>query len=160
MREANRVLKRTEEYLNNRSLGEEDYVMMYILARREKMITEDVIAFAGSNESVILFHPYKNDDTVSLWEFDYTRDLFDELEDGYELIGMTLECHYSVWCYLEEEFDYNMRLSEGNQEYLSYCKKNRITKELLQELKYSGMNVMSLYEPKAAPAKRHKEYER
>lgn len=146
-RNAERALKRTREYREHVELEYDDnYQLDYILVKSGKPVSDGVMAYAGYEENVILFYPYdENADPTSLWGFNYERDLFEALGNGEEIVGMTLECHYNVWCTIEEWKD-EIEEKEGLQKYLNYCKRNGITKEKLGEvLSYNGMDVMTLY---------------
>lgn len=159
-RSAERMLKRTKRYQEKREFGDkENYEIMYVLAKGSRNHTDDVIAFAGvGDEMVISFHPFKSDEVIDNWDFNADGDLFKYLESGYELTGMSMEAHYEVWSCIEDWHDGAIDNTKGMQKYLGYCKRNGITAEKMKtELNYPGMDVMTLYTPKA---NRTKEYER
>jgi len=161
MREAERVLKRTEEYQSNRELGiDENYQIIYLLTKGSKATSDNVIVFAGCEEAVISFNPFRDEKPIENWDFNFESDLFGSLESGYELAEMSLECHCNVWCTIED-WHGDIECLKGMQKYLGYCKRNGITREKLQsKVAYSGMDVMTLYDPKTDRAKRSQEYER
>lgn len=161
-RSAERALKRTDEYQEHRELGMEDnYELLYILTKGRKQTPDDVIAYAGYEDTAISLHPLKDDEVTHNWDFNFDGDLFEYLESGYELAGMTLDCHYNVWSTIEEWHNGDIDNEKGMQKYLGYCKRGDITKEKLQtEAGYSGMDVMKLYDPKIDRAKPDKEPER
>lgn len=75
------------------------------------------------------------DGYFEILELDYSVDtyLFDDLENGYDLIYMPLQCHYGVWCCIDEcrnEIDHQ----DGLQKYLKYCKDHHITQDILLKL--------------------------
>lgn len=162
MRTAERTLKRTKEYQQNREFGlEENYQIIYVLAKGNKSVPDKVTAFAGYEDEVISFPLFKEDAAIWHWGFNFERDLFGYLESGYELVGMTAECHYDVWSTIEEWGESGIDNKKGMQKYLAYCKRNGISKEKLQkQVEYSGMDVMSLYDPKADRIKKHEDLER
>jgi len=159
MRMAERYLKRTAIYQEQKDLpADEQYNLQYVLKGHSKDSSEQMIAYAGNMEIMISFNPYNQKKEISYhadWSYDIDA-IFDYLEDGYELVGMSLECHYGVWRNIEEGHDGDIEHLQGVQKYLDYCKRNAVTKVKLQkELSYSGMDVMKLYEKKE---KSHKEY--
>lgn len=82
-------------------------------------------------------------------EWDYSVDsyLFDDLENGYEIIYMPLDYHYGVWCCINEQYDEISHI-EGMQKYLKYCKDHHINQEVLSQLgRYACdvPDVMELY---------------
>lgn len=161
-RSAERALKRTAEYQDNRELGQDkNYSILYVLAKGNRQKPDDVVAFAGYEESVISFHPAIGDEVIQNWDFNIDSDLFAYLESGYELAGMTLDTHYNMWCMMEDWHEGGFDCEKGMQKYLGYCKRNNITLERLQaDAGYSGMDVMKLYDPKADRVKANKEQER
>lgn len=150
-RTAERELKRTEEYQALKEFGqEENYEVCYIMTQGKYPDANDVRAFAGFEGNMISFYPFKEAKTIEVWDFNFDGDLFENLESGYELALMSLNCHYNVWCTIEEWYQGDIDHAEGVQKYLGYCKRNNITKEKLQEaVGYSGMDVMTLYHDKA-----------
>ena len=150
MREAARFLKRTAEYQNDRDVDKaENYQIQYILLKEGRTQPETVIAYAYSNyrEQEIFFYPVRKEETVSYnWPSNFESDLLEPLGNGYEIVGMTLECHSAVWGMIEESCDKDSKCSKGVQTYLSYCKQNGITKQLLQEkVLHEGKDIMRLY---------------
>lgn len=164
MREAERFLKRTADYQEDRDVDKaENYKIQYVLSEDGRMQPETVIACAYSEyrEQEISFYPFRKEETVSYnWAVDFDYDLFETLEHGGEIIGMTLNCHYCIWTAIENFHDGDIEYDKGMQKYLAYCKRNGVTKELLQEkVSYDGMDVMELY-VKEVPGKQKREQER
>jgi hypothetical protein len=162
MRKAERYLKRTAIYQEKKDLpADEQYSLHYVLKGHNKDNSEQLIAYAANMETMISFNPHNQDKEISYhedWSYDIDSAIFDYLEDGYELVGMSLECHYNVWSNIEEWHDGDIEHLQGMQKYLDYCKRNSVTKVKLQkELSYLGMDVMKLHEKKE---RSHKEHER
>lgn len=83
-------------------------------------------------------------------EWDYSVDsyLFDDLENGYEIVYMPLDYHYGVWCCIDEQ-RHEVDHHEGLQKYLKYCKDHDITQKVLLKLgSYANdiPDVMNLYQ--------------
>ena len=148
MREAERFLKRTEQYQDNRYLADEDnFQIAYVLAKDGRTQPENIIAYAMHDDTMICFYPFrKNEPAFDDWSFNFDTHLFEDLENGYEIVGMSLDCHFGVWATIEDWKDGDIDHVEGMQKYLAHCKRNGITKGLLEEkVSYDGMDVMTLY---------------
>lgn len=159
---AERALKRTNGYQQNRELGKEkNYGLMYVLAKGKYPHAKDVIAVAGCEDVAIQFNPITDSGEIDLWGFNFERDLFENLQAGYEIAGMTLDCHAGVWYTIEDWHDGGIEHEKGMQKYLGYCKRNGITKERLEKkVGYLGMDVMGIYNPKSERTMSHKDLER
>lgn len=98
MREAERFLKRTEQYQQRKRSGEdENFQIEFVLAKEGRTQPEDIIAYAAYEDNVICFYPFRKEKTaVDDWAFDFDNDLFGYLEKGYEIMGMTLNSHFTV----------------------------------------------------------------
>ena len=172
IRAAERCLKRSEPYQEQRDLTpDENYQIDFILVKRTASLPENVIAYASFEDSMISFHPLEStgkDNILYLydWSFSFDEDVFGSLEQNYELITMSPDCHWCVWTTIAEDWkNGDTTHAAGMQKYLEYCKRNGITYEKLHEkADYDGMDVMTLYEGKAAvkqeKAKKPINYER
>lgn len=155
MRRAERALKRTECYLESRAAGKSQgcvYELDYVLTK-----TDTAIAYAHCADSIIKFDPFKSDVTtqnVLDWSFSLDGDLFFYLESGYKLAGITLGTHYEAWVEISERHEDGINYLIGMQQYLHYCKQNRITVNYLRkEFQYDGLDVMALYDKATLKAK-------
>ena len=168
MRQAERALKRTEVYRENRSDSsdrEDNFHLEYVLVKGGKSTPDTAVAYAHCQDELISFNPLENGSGVKRvwdWSFSFDSDLFMYLEQGYELVGMTVETHCLVWEEIAEHHgDDSISFSKGMQQYLSYCKRNGVTVGLLQkEWQYDGMDVMKLYDKSAFKEKPSQEQER
>lgn len=171
LRFAERVLKRTKAYQYNRELSvpdEENYKMSYLLVKSNGKTPESILAYAVNDESALLFHPMKEpvyEIILNDWQFSFDYDLFQYLEEGYDLTAMTPDAHSGVWYEIAEYHDTSgIACVDGMQKYLDYCKRNGVTKDrLVREADYDGMDVMTLYDREAAktvPEKKPKDLER
>lgn len=167
MRLAERILKRTEPYLENRTNSnnpEDNYQLDYVLAKGSNSMPDTAIAYAHCLDEIISFNPLDSDahaQNVWEWAFSFDCDLFQYLEQGYVLAGMSLEAHYAAWSEIEECHNDGIIHPKGMQCYLDYCKRNRITAELLRrELQYDGEDVMTLYDKSAVREKPSQRQER
>ncbi len=67
MRDTERFLKRTAEYINNRYEGnDENYEIHYVLKKSNKSGKTDVIAIAAYEDYVISIHPYTDNPPAAL----------------------------------------------------------------------------------------------
>lgn len=161
-RSVERVLKRTKRYQKYREFGEEEnYKLAYVLIKGGNPCAGNIISVALYENDAIQFWPFTDREEIDLWGFNFERDLFEYLESGYEIVGMTAECHYDVWSAIEEWGESGIDNKKGMQKYLAYCKRHGVSKEELQkEADYSGMDVMTLYNPKADRMKKQEDLER
>ena len=164
MRLAERALKRTTDYQDNREMGvpdEENFKIDYLLVKGGKGVPESVIAYASHEDMILLLHPleeHANGQAIWDWAFNIDDDLFGNLEEGYELAGMSLNYHYGVWCEIEACHEEDIEHTAGMQKYLGYCKQHGVTREqLAQEAGYDGMDVMALYDRQAAKGTQDKQ---
>lgn len=84
------------------------------------------------------------------WDYNVDSYLFDDLENGYEIIYMPLDYHYGVWCCINEQQN-EIDHIEGMQKYLQYCKDHHITHDVLLNLGNYAKDVpdvMELYHEK------------
>jgi len=142
IRAAERYLKRTKAYQEHRDWDHEYYQLEYIISKGN--ITR---AYAGFETTMISFNPLDSKsgyNYIDVLIYSFDDDLFNDLEKGYSLVGMTIECHYNIWASIEQG---GIEYLEGMQKYLEYCKRNGITKDKLnKEVGYEGMDVMALYD--------------
>ena len=157
LRKANRYLKRTECYKEKRLWDcpdELNYQLLYVLTKGNSLSPDKIIAYAGMPEepdSVVLFFPYEKEDYSDCheaWAFNYERDLFEDLEDGYELLWMSDETHGNVWRCITDwvEWGDDVEAKEGLKKYLEFCIKNGINKKYLQKgFPYELLDVIETY---------------
>jgi len=148
MRAAERFLKRTKEYMENRD-ADDNYTIDFVLFKGNAFAPEDVIASASCVDFSISLKPLHSEDTSVThdWTFNFDDDLFGMLESGYKIAGMTMDCHFCVWHTIGESQRDDIENPKGMQMYLSYCKRNGITaQELKVDTSYDGVDVMTLYE--------------
>lgn len=158
-RSAQRALKRTKSYQNYREM-EENYELVYVLIEGKYPCGNNVAAVAVYENVAILFYPYGNREELELWGFNLERDLFECLQEGDELAGMSMKSHAVVWDFIDKCHE-DIESEKGMQKYLGYCKQNGVTRERLEkEVNYSGKDVMVLYAPKVNRTKKQKDRER
>lgn len=145
IRDAIRVLKRSAPYKQDRDYSFKKYYIMYILEKPQ--VPNDVWAYVSDmDENVYMFDVYRDNRCVFLWGFNFIRDLLDDLEKGYRIAYMPLDCHYDVWEYVLEGTDEEITGIKGLQSYLQYCHSNNITyKKLQKKYDYCGDDVMKYY---------------
>ena len=168
MRQAERALKRTEVYRENRSDShnpEDNFQLDYVLVKGGKSAPDTAIAYAHYEDEIILFNPFESDGDTKVigdWAFNFDGDLFMYLERGYDLAGMSLEIHSVVWEEIAECHGNGcINYPKGMQQYLNYCKRNGVTVELLRkEQQYDGIDVTKLRNKSAFKEKPSQEQER
>lgn len=83
------------------------------------------------------------------WSYNVDEDIFELLENEYEIGFMSIEFHSSVWAGIEDigidEYEHKL----GLQKYLKYCKDNGITKEAIEkEMDREMPDIMQYFEQK------------
>lgn len=81
------------------------------------------------DDQIFLFYPHTTEKPVQLWSANFSRELFEPLDEGREILYMSMECHSIVWCELAE---YGTE-PVGAERYLQYCVDKRITPEKMLE---------------------------
>lgn len=154
MREATRALKRKATYQKKRGYGDdENYALETVLYKGDPKNPEDVLVYGVSDQESFWFHLTGDDQkevAISPMEIDYDDNLFKDLENGYEIAGMSMEGHYGVWYTLDDvennEFWETSR-PEGLAKYLLYCRQNGVTVQKLQkETGYDGRDMLKVYQ--------------
>ena len=70
--------------------------------------------------------------------------LLSELEQGYTIDYMSLECHYNTWCSIDEWRD-ELEHIDGLQKYLSYCQTNDINSTIMSIYSNNDINILDMY---------------
>ena len=106
-----------------------NYEIDYIL-QMNKSNDHHFIGYATSKENndemvYVKFKDKSMSEVYSIpdWDFNVDGYLLSELEQGYTIDYMSLECHYNTWCSIDEWRD-ELEHTNGLQKYLSYCQKN------------------------------------
>lgn len=84
--------------------------------------------------------------------YDYNIDdyLFYDLENGFDIVYMSIDNHYGIWCSIDEWKD-EIEHKDGLNQYLHYCRTHHISKETIGLRDYITMKVpdiMNLYKEK------------
>lgn len=137
----NEILR--EEYKN--------FSLAYVLKVKDECQNCYAVAMDGSK--IIGFNPFENEiDNLADWDFNIDSELFEELEWNREIIYMSMECHYSIWNEVSNLYPEDIEHKEGMQEYLKYCKKNKIDinkiKEVIKENDIDIKDIMKFMEHK------------
>lgn len=106
-----------------------NYEIDYIL-QMNKSNNHHFIGYATSKENndemvYVKFKDKSMSEVYSIpdWDFNVDGYLLSELEQGYTIDYMSLECHYNTW-YSIDEWRNELEHTNGLQKYLSYCQKN------------------------------------
>ena len=68
------------------------------------------------------------------WDYNIDGYDFENLQDGYDIAYMSMDNHYNFWGVLEQWMPDEIDNTEGLQKYLSYCQRNGITKEVIENV--------------------------
>lgn len=84
------------------------------------------------------------------YDFNINDYLFSDLENGFDIVYMSLDNHYGIWCSIDE-WKNEIEHKDGLNQYLGYCRTHRISKETISLRDHVSMNVpdiINLYEEK------------
>lgn len=110
-----------------------DFKLAYVLKVKDE--SENCYAVAVNGDEIIGFNPLEKEiDNIPEWDFCADNDLFQELEWNREIIYMSLDNHYGVWYEISNYYPDDIEHKEGMQEYLKYCKKQKIDISNIQEV--------------------------
>lgn len=142
----NKMKNDIEKYLKN-SEDYADYTINYILI--DKKDPENTIVVASRYDEMIEINPSSYEiNRIMDWAYSIDEDVFRNLEQTNEIGYMSFECHYGVWCVINEYAPEDIKYKKGMQKYLKYCKDNGITKEKIEkENNLDVLDVMEHYKP-------------
>ena len=110
-----------------------EFKLSYVLKVKDE--SENCYAVAVNGDEIIGFNPLEKEiDTIPEWDFCADNDLFQELEWNREIIYMSLDNHYGVWNEISNYYPNDIEHKKGMQEYLKYCKKQKIDISKIQEV--------------------------
>ena len=110
-----------------------DFKLAYVLKVKDEI--ENCYAVAINGDEIIGFNPLEKEiDRMPEWDFCADNELFQELEWNREIIYMSLDNHYGVWNEISNYYPDDIKHKEGMQEYLKYCKKQKIDISKIQEV--------------------------
>lgn len=119
-----KILKNDEKY--------KDYDIDFILINKKE--AEKVIALAiKDGEMISIDLPLGNIRKIDDVYYNYDDYLFYELEAGKEIGLMNMYVHYCIWKEVRDVEPQKIKNKLGFQNYLKYCKENKITKEKLDK---------------------------
>lgn len=142
----------------NEETNTEDYIFMYSLLDK-KNPQNSIIVYCNENaDTVFLISPYEKGidnkfEIVPEWQFNYYGGMMNFLDSNFEIINIGMDSHYSIW---QEVYDRllepkDTRYKKGVEKYMKYCKKNKITKEIIMKnfnLNNFTEDIMEFYKPK------------
>ena len=127
LRKADRIIKRTDDI----EFNNDDNICKYILLNKVNVNNSEIYYFKDDEIYKVDLQNSKVYGIIDgLYSFD--EDVFSLLENKQYAIGyMDTEVHYSIWNYINDLYPEDINCKKGMQEYLKYCKKNNINKELI-----------------------------
>lgn len=113
--------------------GKYELVVVYYNPKN-KNDTFAYITDKENNEEIMSIKPFSNEKQQPIADWDYNIDSYDleNLQRGYEIAYMSMESHYGFWCILEQWMPDEIDNTNGLQKYLTYCKNNGITKQVIE----------------------------
>lgn len=133
--EFNNILQKSEDY--------KDFKIGYIFHYKNED-TYEAIAFYD-DEIISVFSHTKEIQGLLESLYDYDNEIFGSIEKmNGEIVYMDLDTHCFIWEYINDLYPYDIENKKGMLEYLEYCKKNNITKEVLDKYnEVDNPNAMS-----------------
>lgn len=125
----NEFLKKSKEY--------KEFELQYILTNNENL--NDSIAIAFMADEIIQINPYNmHIEEINEWAYNFDEDFFKKLEEGEVINYISMQGHFNIWMFLENNYPNDVTYKKGTQIYLKYCKQHKITKEAID--KDNGFN--------------------
>ena len=110
-----------------------DFSLAYVLKVKDEC--QNCYAVAMNGDEIIGFNPFESEiNNLPDWDFNIDTEVFEELEWNREIIYMSMDCHYGIWCEVSQYYPEDIEHKEGMQKYLKYCKKNKIDINKIQEV--------------------------
>lgn len=144
--EINEIKNDIEKFLKDDPLHHSKHIDYILADSRNKEIY--AVASNGDDE-IIAIMPYMAPHekeyrycacrSIPEWDYNYDSYLYEYLEEGKEIAYMNDEVHYSIWNSIKESYPEDITFKKGMQNYLQYCRKNKITKEYLDKM--TGLNT-------------------
>lgn len=134
---ANSIRRQCEIYMSRHDLEKEYELEVVYYNPKEK---EDCFAYVlekANCDEIRELKPFSNDeepDYIAEWAYNIDDYDFESLQEGYEIAYISMAGHYNFWCMLEQWMPDDIQNIEGMQKYLTYCKTNGITKELIETM--------------------------
>ena len=124
--------------------------LLWMLKRDDDQYTACFLEY-GQDDYIISVDVSKDNYAIAEideWDFSIDSYLFGPLQEGYQVVKISLNIHEAVWYQVADEAG-QMRNVAGFQNYLAFCKEKGISFELLK----SGIvepveDIMKYYHPK------------
>ena len=140
-----------EKCYNDISRSEqENSVVLYVLSKKEnegehlKGMIGDVKAFTCKEWD----KPSKDTSTLNPvfdWDFNLDGYLFDDLDNGFDIVHMPISTHSYIWNLISENGLEDINKQEGFQKYLTFCKNTGVNHSILKQVGFKGMDLMSFH---------------
>lgn len=145
-------IEKFKEEVYKQCIEHEDYDMRisYILSKKEDndIKSHKAICYSYSDPDQIRTVTEQNNtisySTTLEWAFNFDEDFLSDLQDNLKIEYMPIEEHYNVWCAVNELRD-EIYHTDGLQEYLKYCQKNKIDSNTISLLGLRKVNIMDMY---------------
>lgn len=123
-------------FLNRRYLTDKYDIAVIYYNPKDKHDAFAYITDSMNNEEIMLIELFKDDEPELIADWHYNIDYYDfeNLQNGYEIAYMSMINHYGFWCTLEQWMPDEIDNVNGLQKYLSYCKSNGITKQVIENV--------------------------
>lgn len=133
--EVQEYLRRNDDY--------EDYEVEFALGNPINENDINVVALSDEGDAIII-NPNDLENIYYLLPalYNWDEDFFHKLEEDYEIIYVSMNCHYNIWETINEWYPNDIEHITGMHKYIEYCKENNINKEVID--KVIGLNVIDV----------------
>lgn len=111
-----------------------EYDISHIFYRVDENNDPDAILCGvdhATHIEIVAFYPFRKEKRVKGWNFDIDNYIFKILEEGYNILFMSIETHQRIWKDINLMYPEDLKHVQGFKKYISYCKRNHISKELI-----------------------------
>lgn len=145
MAEIDVLLYEARDFMNKN----EEYKKMdigYLLINKED-ITKSIVIALKDDEMIEITGKPKTATSRLDWEYNIDEDIFENIENEFEIGFMSTEFHYNIWCCVDDWGLEDIYHPLGLQKYLKYCKEHNINKEALDiETNLDTPDIMKYYD--------------
>lgn len=134
----------------------DSFNISYVLMDDENLNNTIIVANDSNDELMQL--KVKSYEATNLHDWDYSIDknIFGELEMNKNIGYMDIFTHLAIWNEINECYPYDIEHKHGMQKYIDYCKKNNITKQIIDEKMNTNILDIMRYDKKNNVLRKYK----
>ncbi len=143
------IMEEIKALIENKSfLDSQKYhdASIYYILKKEQDGSVSYKGFAEYEQEMALHFSVSEEEVTEIYIGDTSvyEDLFQPLEEGYEIAAITMDGHFNVWDELDQEGLDTIPYRKGIEDYLNYCKEKNITAGAIQSS--IGWRVQDLFQ--------------